>query len=383
MRRGLRFLPLALCLCLVGVGMLEVPAAARASRWRAGASVVGGTPTAPGAYPWMAALVEPSHDAFFEDDNPKGFFCGGTLIAPDRVLTAAHCVFGTSPRDTNVIIGDADLEGPTPPPVRVKGVSTYPGYHVPIKRLSGKDVAILQLAAPVGVPPVPLIDPAQAAQLPAGTVVRALGRGSTSPVGPFKVSSRLLETDLSLVADATCQQMFPRKFHLATQLCVGQAPGRGVCYGDSGGPLLVQTDSGWSQLGVASGFLRFIKNPCVTDRQPQIFARLSTLAAFALSPDPTFAPYNLRRPVVHGKLKRGAVLRCSPGRWHGEHRHFRFQWLRGFPAHFQELEIGKRRGSHRHLRVTRALVRSGVQCEVEAANLGGRSFADSHLRTRH
>src|ERR1700742_3591800 len=64
-----------------------------AAALRASASIFHGTPVPPEQAPWFVSLTA------------RGPFCGGALIAPDRVLTAAHCVQGAGPDDFNVRVG--------------------------------------------------------------------------------------------------------------------------------------------------------------------------------------------------------------------------------------------------------------------------------------
>ena len=89
--------------------------------------VVGGAPAAPGAWPSIVALVTPGTDA------AAGQFCGGTLIAPTIVLTAAHCVIDeagavSAPADIDVLAGTSDLTaGGERIPVAI--VRAHPAFH--------------------------------------------------------------------------------------------------------------------------------------------------------------------------------------------------------------------------------------------------------------
>src|SRR3954454_1309242 len=130
-----------------------------------------GTTTDISAAPYMAFLGD----------------CTGTLIAPDRVLTAAHCAPFVDPQDSHVVIGANQVGGsvfvgnvltPIIPPASavyaIKGFSGHPGFHLQFPFAKGKpqyataanDIAIVVLARPVtGVAPVPIATPADAAAL--------------------------------------------------------------------------------------------------------------------------------------------------------------------------------------------------------------------------
>jgi len=222
--------------------------------------IVGGRPADPGEYPWMVALVNASSaNPYFSQ------FCGGALIDPEWVLTAAHCVvfngFVTHPDDIDVVLGVNNLdEGPTSGSsgqrIGVAHVVPYPAYR---EATSDSDVALLHLAAPASLAPatVDTIDLASlddGALVAPGTIATVTGWGVTSEGSPFR-SNALLEVDVPIVSNATCNA--PASYDGAVtdnMLCAGFADGgKDSCQGDSGGPLIVPDGSGgWLVAGVVS-----------------------------------------------------------------------------------------------------------------------------------
>ncbi|GFY39873.1 plasminogen [Trichonephila inaurata madagascariensis] len=65
--------------------------------------IVGGEPAVPNSWPWQVS-IQRGHI------EPNGHFCGGTLISPQWVISAAHC-FANNPLPSKKIISYPDLEG--------------------------------------------------------------------------------------------------------------------------------------------------------------------------------------------------------------------------------------------------------------------------------
>ena len=106
--------------------------------------IVGGSPSAPGAWPWMASLQEGGH------------FCGGTLVAADAIVTAAHCVEGASARQLTVVLGRNELNGAGGKSHAVNEILVHPDYN---SFTNDSDVAILLLASPSDEKPLPILTP--------------------------------------------------------------------------------------------------------------------------------------------------------------------------------------------------------------------------------
>jgi secreted trypsin-like serine protease len=190
-----------------------------------------------------------------------GFFCGGAIVDATHVTTAAHCVAGAQADHLGVLAGSSTLQ-PEGGSVRdgVRAVAVDPRYSA---LSSSFDVALLTLQAPLWSGPAPsadgatriapvALDRARAAAdanpnaSPAPAVL-ASGWGDVNPA-PGRTPSypgRLRSVRLALVADAVCEGQYAaiEQPITSSMICAGGGRARlDTCYGDSGGPLLVDGD---------------------------------------------------------------------------------------------------------------------------------------------
>src|SRR4051794_41504835 len=116
----------------------------------------------------MAALVQHNANAY------DGQFCGGAVIAPDRIVTAAHCVEGASPGDIDVVTGRYRLSDSGGERSTVTAIDREPKWNT---NGNGHDVAVLRLATPTTVPPVAVAGPNDTSLIATGAVLAVAGWG--------------------------------------------------------------------------------------------------------------------------------------------------------------------------------------------------------------
>ena len=182
--------------------------------------------------------------------------CTGALIAPDKVLTAGHCVLGYS--DLAVGFGDRRSSGAVYPVVEaIPHHDIHPGYQQ-------NDIAVLRLESDIPIRPVNVLTLEEELRYaPSGSRSGvAVGWGSRLPKDGDDFSDTLQKvTGIPIYTHEDCQRVIddlysqrkapgPPSIHERV-LCAGEE-GRAIGAGDSGGPLLVDTPKGWGLVGVLS-----------------------------------------------------------------------------------------------------------------------------------
>jgi len=203
--------------------------------------IVGGEAAKQGEFPYIVSLRSKSY----------GHFCGGSLIAQNWVLTAAHCVKGGT--IDSVWIGMLDQKN-TAGVEKIKPARIF-AHEQYDQNTMEHDYALIQLSqnssyAPVGLNTVDIkVD--DASQIIATTA----GWGAIKE-GSYSLPSLLQKVSVPLVSTEACnaKEAYDGGIKEETMMCAGlKQGGKDSCQGDSGGPLVVVDQQGQHLLvGVVS-----------------------------------------------------------------------------------------------------------------------------------
>jgi secreted trypsin-like serine protease len=255
----LRGLCAGLCVALLSLA-LAAPASASGG---AQASIVGGSTASSEEWPWAAFILA-------VDKKGEGFSCSGSVIAPNLVLTAGHCVEDivtgrkTPLPEYVVVTGSSHVRDGSLRQIskvkraqisKVKRAILYP--HFNRFKVHG-DAAVLELATPTTAPSLALATETDAALLAANTPTWIAGWGLSGPLRKLQRTPVLRRGATFVQQRLYCRnhaRAYYPFFNYSSQLCTITPPGFsvGTCHGDSGGPALAFREDGTPvQIGITS-----------------------------------------------------------------------------------------------------------------------------------
>ncbi|KAI7815051.1 Serine protease, partial [Rhyzopertha dominica] len=205
--------------------------------------IIDGEPAIQGQFPWQVAVRFTT--------SGGTFFCGGSLIDRQWVLTAAHCTTGAL--SFELLLGGVTISGSEDGRITIV-TQDYIAHENYSSSTLNNDIALIRLPDPIlyttNIRPVNL--PAIGAIAPANSSVTVSGWGRISD-NATGVSNTLNYVELTTISNEACATVYGSAVVVNSTICAVGSPHHSTCNGDSGGALVSYNAAGTAtQVGVVS-----------------------------------------------------------------------------------------------------------------------------------
>lgn len=228
--------------------------------------IVGGTTAESNEFPWQVSLQYRSGTSWYH-------FCGGSLVAPNWILTAAHCLDGMGGYTLRVALGDHTLSTTsnneqhiTPTNLYIHGSYDGDGAGIP------NDIGMVKLESDASYTSyVQPVDYASATDTFSSTDECFIsGWGLESATG--STANTLKKSDMDVMTNQRCRRTWGASSILSSHICINDHDSdSSACMGDSGGPLVCVRDGSFLLAGLTS----WGSSQCHTN-YPNVYTRISS-----------------------------------------------------------------------------------------------------------
>ncbi len=251
----------------------------------------GGRPVSALKAPWQAQIFHPATPKPNPADKRAAWqrqhYCGGVLIAPEWVLTAAHCIDQDMvDAGYQVRLGVIDISKRDGIVYNIDRIVRHSQYNAENSNadlspnMFSNDIALIRIspvansaaADPKRIRPIPI----NRQPLGSTALLSAFGWGVTGTGNANAASASLLRVDLQLMDTPVCQQRkgYGPKRIQGNVICAAH-PTQSTCRGDSGGPL-IRTNGEPNLVGLVSWGAK----DCAGDGKPGVYTRIDRYASW-------------------------------------------------------------------------------------------------------
>ena len=207
----------------------------------------------------------------------RELICGGSLISPNFVLTAAHCTENLTANQLMISVGDANFQmgGDGETFITVESITPHPMYNSTNDDI---DFCLLKLSTPAQISSIVGIVclPPNTAETFVGQQMIASGWGHTKNNGTK--SPDLLYTSLIVISNSDCKKT-TEGIISANMICaIGDNYSTDTCQEDSGGPMVASVNNKVTLVGVTS----FGTAGCAEADKPGVYARVTAQKSWIL-----------------------------------------------------------------------------------------------------